>query len=44
MATELERLSEELRPIVGKYRKMFDPLKLATAVSQALYRRSQRAP
>ena len=25
MASEFERLSEELRPIVGKYRKVFNP-------------------
>jgi hypothetical protein len=44
MATELERLSEELRPIVGKYRKVFNPLELATAVSQALIAEAKERP
>ena len=44
MATELKRLSEELRPIVGKYRKVFNPIELATAVSEALIAEAKERP
>jgi hypothetical protein len=44
MASELERLCEELRPIVGKYRKMFNPLELAAVVSAALLAEAKEFP
>jgi hypothetical protein len=44
MASELERLSEDLRPIVGKYRKVFNPVELATAVSDALIAEAKERP
>ena len=44
MPTELRRLSEELRPIVGKYRKVFNPIELATAVSEALIAEAKERP
>lgn len=36
MATDLEKLSQELRPILVRYRKKFEPIELARAVSNAL--------
>lgn len=44
MPSELERLSEELRPIVGKYRRVFNPVELAAALSDALFAEAKDRP
>lgn len=44
MATDLQELSLELQPIVVKFRKVFGPIELASAVSNAIIAEAGRRP